>query len=201
MTLTKIATVALMILGAGFVTPANAVTVFNFTGQNDTQNSISLTRSGLTLVVSAFELTSTGATNPRNIDRDNTGWGVEGSPDDGRVGFRSSENLTEFLELSFAAPVSVDSVSFFHEGDANGRVRFGTQQAGIPVFRIDGDARSESFTPDFAISDTWFVRGDGRGLRLASITVSAIPLPATVWMLLASVGGLCLMRRFRRQSA
>ncbi len=73
---------------------------------------------------------------------------------------------------------------------------------GLEQFVFGGDANPYIFAPG-AVTDTLIVGAEnsdllndfGDGFKVASITLTAIPLPATGLLLLAGVGGLAAMRR------
>lgn len=182
---------------------AASATTFNFGNGFDNQSSVVLNSPDLTLTVSAYSdyVTGAGADTVGTINRNINGWGVSGAPDLGRLGASATE--TEALVLTFSRAVTLQSLSIFQPSTL-----------GAFFSLLDsGDALLQRFavptgapTPDvFNISyqgTTFVILGDsqGNGVRLAGLTVAAVPLPAASLLLASGLGLLGLFGRRRRKA-
>lgn len=174
-----------------FATTASAVTVlFNFEQNlSDNQTTVSYLESGVTLTV-----ISDGG----NVHRAGNGMGVSGNPEGARIG------LGEELSFSFAG-YRIDSftATIWERGTENERFIFGSEGEQIAIGGANG-VSLQTFTAVLAGGASSFTiqgvepnAGGNRGIKVTEILVelTAVPLPASSWMLLASLLGLGVYKR------
>ena len=151
---------------------------------------------GLTATLSAFD--ENGNIGSMNFSRN--GVGVQGAPEGGRLA------LAETLVFEFSNdPVSFDGVAVFEAGAEAESVQ--VLSGGVLIERLDLPAANGNSTVEFDLSALNLVTNEitlvglapnapgNLGVRLASLSVTAVPLPASALLLLAGIGGLVLVRR------
>lgn len=192
---------------AAFSASAALALTFNFGGGSDNLGSIALPEmDGITLTITAFDDYASGTAGSIGRNRNN-GWGVSGNPDRNWLGANNS--ATEALVLSFSSAVTLNSLTMTERGNNNSAFSLldGSDDTigryivpnggGATVFDLDAltPAGGTSFT-----GMSFVLLGDtqGGGVRLSSLTVAAVPLPAALTLMLAALGGLGLVSRRRR---
>jgi hypothetical protein len=175
---------------------ASAAT-FNFTGSSSDSSSKSFTVAGITAVATAFREGPLGFLQfAGNVTQNGNGLGVASVPDtsgdiDG-FGFKDTlvltfDQLVNFSLATFGAVDSGDDWDIFVDDGSGAFVQVANDITDNPFNFNDGIVKRIAFGAD-GINDDF---------RLNSVEVSAVPLPAAGWLLIAGVGGLVAMRRKR----
>lgn len=188
---------------------ANAAT-FNFQSNGSDGNSTVAYGpvDGVSLVVDAFKVfnPSTSTFTDGNVNQGSNGLGVSGNPEDGRLG------SGEGLQFQFSPAVTVLSTLVFERGNQDEDFIIfddtNTQVGG--TFTISGGANSTQFfdLTAFNIVGKFFTivgleSGSGnRGVRIAELSVTPVPLPAALPLFAGGLGllGLLGWRRKRSQA-
>jgi len=187
--------------------PASAST-FNFLGLSGSDtSSLSFNVDGIGLTVTAGTFSS--GSNPssidfstRRVDRSvgGQGLGVDSSGDAESIdGFAGNDVLV----FTFDQEVTIDRI-FFGGVDGNDDFAFG-DVTGSSFTRIVNfqDVAGSVFTSSFGGDTAGLGFGIGAigtadNFSIRGLEVSAVPLPAAGWMLLAGVGGIAAMRRKKK---
>ncbi|MEO0381162.1 MAG: VPLPA-CTERM sorting domain-containing protein [Pseudomonadota bacterium] len=188
--ITKLTSAAVVGLGL-MCGAASAATVIDLTGSGGNLGpSERYVEDGITLTVTSF-----GGT----IHQNGNGLGVRRGVDRNRLGSNGTTN--ESLTFSFSQPIGLlGSVVFEHRG---GTERFDILDATSTIlgsFAISGPGGSSLVTLsdlDLLGSEFTFRHTSGSGIRINELTLTAVPLPAALPMLLGAFGGLVLLGRRR----
>lgn len=185
---------------------ASAVT-FDFDAAGGDQATLDFLVDGLGLQVSATSFDETSRLRPGDdsvVTQSTDGLGVRNTvadpvnaPENNTfIDGRSSEDTNDVLLFDFGKTVTVDEIVFTLRPGAQFEASEVSLFLGGPFSSIVQPAASFSF-PGPARSFGLGALGDLDQFKIASISVSVIPLPAAAPLLLAGLGGLALMRRRR----
>lgn len=192
---------------ATFSASAALALTLNFGGGSNNLDTIVLPETdGITLTVTGFSDYPSGTVGNITRNRAN-GWGVDGGPNRGALGANTS--ATEALVLTFSSAVTLSTLVLTErgnntsgvsllDGDDNEISGFLVPNGGATAFDLS------AITPETGTSftgTTFVLFGDraGGGVRLSSLTVAPVPLPAAISLMLAALAGLGLVRRGRKR--
>lgn len=190
---------ALAVATAAFASNAWAVS-FNFQASETNVASASYSQGGIDLTVTAFK--NFGTTNDAAvISRAQGGLGVVGNPTGATLG------ANEALTFSFSPSVSLLSAVMFERGTEDESFRlFDANDVAVTDFTILAGATTQifDFTSFNVVGNSFTIMGletgnSDRGGRVAQIDVSAIPLPASLLLLLGGMGALAMVSMRRRE--
>jgi len=168
---------------------ASAATLFSLTGPTENAGS------SLTFSLDGIDVTITSSTGW--IHRNFNGLGAGGGLDRNRIG--SNANNNETLTFSFSESVTLTEGTILDRlgGGETFDILDGSANL-LGSYSIASPAGPNAILPaNFGLtSDTFVFRHTGGGgIRVASLTVSPVPLPAAGWMMLAGLAAFAGMRR------
>lgn len=176
---------------------ANAATVtFDFTGNTAKGRSLSFSNGALDLLVVAghFNPVTGAVRGGGKVIQATSGLG-EKSRDSGDSRKLDGKGSKELLTFSFSSNVKIENITFR-------RIGKGSRVTGFVDGVMLGSARVRRFMDVSALDLTSDSFGIGAGnrksaFRIASITVSTVPLPAGGLLLASGLAGLSCLRRRR----
>lgn len=195
-----LAAVAMTVLAS----PAAYAATFNLGGPDANASSFGYSVDGIGLTVTGerkdddcvFLLIGCSSYQSEEVSRDSNGLGVEGwffdsSALDGQI--------NERLTFSFDQDVKMMSLMFTEYDDNDPYDIYVDSGAGFSLISSNSYSNPYTFSP-YLTGDTLRigVTGDSSAFRVSSVTVSAVPLPAAGWLMIAGLGGLAAMRRRKK---
>lgn len=176
---------------------ASAAT-FNFGGSSGATSSKSFTVDGITAVATAFREGPLGFLQfVGNVTQNASGLGVSSFPDtSGDIdGFilkdtlvLTFDQLVSFSLATFGAVDRQDDWDIYVDNGSGNWVQVANDITDNPFNFNGGTVKRIAFGAD----------GGDDDFRLSSVQVSAVPLPAGGWLLIAGIGGLVALRRKRK---
>ena len=188
-----------MICGTALAAPVT----FNFSGSGDQAQSMDFSQPGLNLTVSSNIANSSGVVNAGNVGLWSNGLGIlSGSSDQHFVDGRGNNEVlsfyfsqaVKFVSITFSYNDGNDDFAFFFNDDSNNNL------VGDRVWREKDIPSSGTFTLTALNSGSAYnafgtlfgigAFGNNDEFKIASVTVSAVPIPGALPLLLSALGAM-----------